>query len=602
MDKNGLANIDKNQDPVLERNAQVNLFVNQTGMDDEDEIDLGRVFHRMKCHWRSFLCMLILFVAIAMCVALIIYQATSKPLKVSSVVTLKYKVPDTVTGQQVPVSDLTAPDGTELDLSQVYTSYVLRNALKDITLSEDIPIEDIQSAITIEKMLTDESLRQQELVSTKIENKDTDAYEAVENLDISYKNMFIVSLINRFGREKLELPDEELRELLDAILRAYNDYLLEYYPGLKLPDDEIGAIRVDNIDILESLDQLRASVKNLSNYCSNKDPEIRNYRSFRTGRTLVDWSEELRTVKEVYIDYLYASINSNNIEDQNATLTNYESRLQDAKAQLDDVNRRIASLAEIIANYENENVYVAVQDNQTARSTTITSDYYNELVLQQAANYAEASSIEATISLLEERIYRLENNASSEESVTVTTEEAKEELSSVLAAAHRVYESIESHMQEIMDQPLYRNYTEHSSAVGKTEFFLTAAKKNLLICVGVAALLAFLVWFFKGLGPEFAARREQKKENDSGNDTQSNARDQYSGANIASSAIDTAQVSGTNITGIEDPGGHTSESEAKDSNPDSRTFRSKVRDKDSERSDSGIRGRKMKKPGKEDAK
>ena len=554
MDKNEPANIDKNQDPVLDRNAQVNLFVNQSGMDDEDVIDFGRVFHRMKCHWRSFLCMLILFVAMAVCVALIIYQATSEPLKVSSVVTLKYKVPDAATGQQVPVSDLTAPDGTALDLSQVYTSYVLRNALKDITLSEDISLEDIQASITIEKMLTDESLRQQELVSTKVENKDTDAYESVENLEINYKNMFIVSLLNRFGREKLELPDEELRELLDAILRAYNDYLIEYYPGLKLPDDEIGAIRVNNIDILETLDQLRASVKNLSDYCSNTDPEIQNYRSFRTGRTLMDWTEELRTVKEVYIDYLYANINANNIEDQNATLTNYESRLQDAKAQLADVNSRIAALDEIIDNYENEKVSVAVQDSLSGKTTTVTSDYYNELVLQQTNNYAEASSIEATISLLEERIDRLENS-SSKEPVTVTTEEAKEELSSVLDATHRVYESIKDHMQEIMDQPVYRTYTEHSSSVGKTEFFLVAAKKILLICVGMAALLAFLAWFFKGLGPEFAANRERKEESNTG-----------SGRQLDSSA-------GSN-----------------------------VKDKDSGRSDSGIRGRRTKKSGKEDTK
>jgi hypothetical protein len=519
LDKNELANIEKNQDSLMDRNAQVNLFVNQTGMDDEDEIDLGRVFHRMKCNWRRFLCMLILFAAIALCVAMIIHQAMGEPLKVSSVVTLKYKV------NGAPVSGLTAPDGTALDLSQVSTSYVIRNALKDVALSEDISIEDIQDSIIIEKMLTNESLRQQELVSNKVENKEDDAYEAVQGLAISYRNMFIVSLINRFGGDKLELPDEELRELLDAILRAYNDYLIDYYPGLKLPDDEIEAIRVDNIDILESLDQLRSSVQNLYNYCSNKASEIQNYRSFRTGRTLRDWMEELETVKEVNFDYLYASINAKNIEDQEATLTNYRSRLQDAKAQKDDIDSKIASLDEIIKNYENENVYVAVQDNLTAKSTTVTSDYYNDLVLQQAANHAQASTIEARIAFLEERIDKLEN-PSPDEPVIITTEEAKEELSTVLETAHAVYESIEDHMQEIMDQPLYRDYTVHSASVGKTEFFLVAAKKILLICLGVAAAVAFLAWFFGGLAPEFSINRDRKKERNSGNDTRSSSREQ----------------------------------------------------------------------------
>jgi exonuclease VII small subunit len=575
LDKNELIKLEEGQGPVLDRNAQVNLYVNHTD-EDEDEIDFGRVFHRMKCNWRSFLCMLICFAAIGVCVALIIYQATKEPQKVSSVVTLKYMVPDGSSGEVITVSDLTAPDGTNLDLTQVYSSYVLRNALKDITLSEDISIEDIQSSIVIERMLTDESLRQQEIASEKYENKDIDAYEAVQNLDIKYKNMFIVSLLNRFGKEKLELPDEEVRELLDAILSEYNEYLLVTYPALRLPDDEISAIRVNNIDILESLDQLNSSVQNLYNYCSNKNAKIQDYRSFQTGRTLRDWMEELETVKEVNIDYLYANVNANNIEDQESTLTNYESRLQDARARLNDINNRIASLEEIINKYENENVYVAVQDNLTAKNTTITTDYYNDLVLQQTANYAQASSLEATIALLERRIDRLEN-ASPDEPVSITTEEAKEELSTVLNAAHTVYESINDHMQEIMEQPLYRNYTEHSSSVGKTENFIVASKKNLLICVGVAALLAFLAWFFKGLAPEFSANRDKKKESNLKNDIRNSARSN---------------------SRVQDPGTDTTDT----ANFDKDISVSKTKVNESGNRSSGASGRRTKKSGKESAK
>jgi hypothetical protein len=446
--------------------------------------------------------MLLLFVAIGISVALIVYQIGRQPLTVSSVATLNYEV----AGESV--TDLTAPDGSELDLNQLKSSYVLRNALKEVNLSENVPIEDIQDSISIEKILTEESQRQQEIASKKVEDKSLDAYQAVEELDLKYKNMFIVSLRNRFGREKIELTEGEVRELLDSILKSYNTYLLDQYPSIRLPDDEIAAIQVGNIDILESLDQLRESMRHLYNYCNNVRSDVKSYRSTTTGRTLTDWMEELETFQEVSIDYLYAFVYLNNIGDKETALIKSESELVQANTDLEKIIGNIATLDEILNSYKSDKVYVTSLVGDAERSKEVTTEYYNELILQQVNNYAKMREIETTIANLEYRIEKLENKESSKTEAE-QTEQAEAEFAGIFDSAHTLYKSIEDHIKEIMSLPLYQNYTEHSAAIGETENFIVASKKNLILGAGLAALTALVFWFAGGLAPEFKQREEE---------------------------------------------------------------------------------------------
>lgn len=511
---------------MIDRDAQIQVVVNSTG-EEEDTIDLGRVFHTMKLKWRIYAWVLVLCLTVGACAPLVLYQFTKEPLTVSAVVTLKnYELLDpSITEEEleklgpddeipmVPVDELTAPDGTPLDLSQVSSSYVLQSALDGLTLSGDVALADIRSNLVVERILSEESRRKQEVAASMIEDKNSGAYQAVQELELKYENTFVVSLTNGFGEKKVELPDGELRQLLERILSAYNDYLVTTYADQQLPDDEISVIDTEDIDILESLDQLRTAVQDLYDYCDDKTDQVKAYRSWRTGRSLTDWMETLETIRDVNVDYLYSYVYTNSIvRDKNTMITNYQYQLRDAQTQLDTVNENIDTVREILKQYKNDEIYVSMQESDAAKTTKTTTDYYNTLVLQQAKNYEEAEVLETKIADLQDKMASLNATTAATEAEQSNLEEADSELKNAIETSHAVFTAISEHMEELMERPESMTYAEHSAALGKSENFLVASLKNILIGLAAGAVIACGLWFLSGLAPEFRHKKEEEAD------------------------------------------------------------------------------------------
>lgn len=512
---------DERQKDVLsiDKDSQISVVVNRpdTG---ELVIDLRRVFHNMRVKGRIYAWVLLLCMAVGLCAPLLLYQFTRKPLTVSSVVTLKYEVPNPDYDEElqleteqepiIKVTDLTAPTGEgEVDLNQITSSYVLQAALNGLELSHPVSLANLRSNIRIDKILTEDSRRQQEVAASMIEDKNSAAYTQVQDIQLTYDNRFVVSLTNGFGdeddRRKYDLTDAELRLLLDRILAAYNDYLVETYADVKLPDDEISVIDIDNLDILESLDLLRDAVNNLYDYCDDKSDAIKGYRSWRTGRSLSDLMGDLEQARDVNVDYLYSYVYTNSIvKDRKTMIINYQYQLRTARTELDMVNENISTTQAILDNYKNDEIFVSMQESDSSRSTQTTTDYYNQLVLQQSKNYETAATLETRITDLEDKIDSL--NAVTEQAAT---DQASEELAKAVSVCHAAYEQIDAQMDEIMTSPFYTTYASHSQPQGKSESFLKGASKNMIIGAVVGVVIACGLWFLSALAPEFRTRKEK---------------------------------------------------------------------------------------------
>ena len=496
---------------TIDRDTQIQVVLNSAG-EEGDTVRLSRVFHTMKLKWRVYAWVLVLCIVVGACAPLVLYQFTRQPLTVSSVVTLKYDVADE-RGQMNPVEDLTAPDGSELDLNQITSSYVVQNAMDGMTLSKSISLPELRSNVVIERILSAESRRQQEVAASMVQDRNTGAYTAVQGLELIYENTFVVSLTNGFGEDRIELPEDELRLLLDRILSAYNDYLMTSYADIRLPDDEIAAIDVEGIDLLESLDQLRTAVDNLYLYCDETSDRVKAYRSWRTGRSLLDWMETLEMVRDVNVEYLYSYVYINSIvKDRDTMITNYQYQLRDKQAKLDVVNENIDTMDEILKQYKNDEIYVSMQESNSTRSTKTTTDYYNSMILQQAENYEQAEKLETSIADLTGKLESLNASAStaSYESETIAT--AEEELENAVDTTHAVYEAINAHMQEIMDQPFFTTYAEHSASLGEELGFLRATFKQIIIGMAAGAVIACGLWLLSGLAPEFRHKEENEEK------------------------------------------------------------------------------------------
>ena len=517
-----IARMDKEKKSLsIQKDSQINVVVNRQEEKD-DAIDLMRVFHNMKVRGRLYAWGVILCMLLGMCVPLLSYQFSNNNTRVASVVTFDYDVLDItdplVTPTPMPVKDLTAPDGTDLDVSQITSSYVLQDALRGVTLSEDISISSLRDSISIERMLTEESRRQQEIAQQMLQDKNGAAYAQLQSIELSYVNQIIVSLSNGFVNErgdKVYLPDDELRLLLDRILISYNEYLAMTYADLMLPGDEISVIDTEHLDIMESVDMLRQALTNLYDYCDSKSDEIKAYRSYRDGRSLTDLMETLQTARDVNVEYLYSDITASSVaKDREAMIAKYRFQMREAQTKLDVVNEQIAQTAETLKNYKHDQIYVEQQDSEGSKTTKITTEYYNKLILEQAMNYESATDLEITIDDLKAKIESLKSKTAA-----VDTEKAKVELAAAIRICHEVYTQICDQMEEIYGSSFYTTYANRSAAQGKALGFLAANKKKMIIGAVLGAFLACGLWFVSAFAAEMKRGVKADVRSDEGNES-----------------------------------------------------------------------------------
>lgn len=477
----------------------IQLVVNRP-QSNETTIDLGNVFRNMKRKRRIYAWLLVLCLVVGLCAPLLMYQFNRPMLTVSSIGILRY-------GAQ----DLTAPDGGPLDLNQITSSYVLQNAMNGLNLSRQLTVAQLRTNIQIHTILSEESRRTQEAVSGLAEAKKAEAYDLLEDAEMKFQNRFIVSLTNGFGEEgsriKTELKDDELKQILNRVLTSYNDYLVKTYADFKLPEDRFSVIDIRELDILESLDQMRDGIDRMLEYMKNKPNSVRSYRSAKTGRSLEDWEETLKTFRNINVDYLYTMVSENAITRDKATLlTTWKYRLRNTKNELDKMNKKIEETGKILDTYQNDNIYISMQESDDTRTTKAVTEYYNNLILLQADYYRQARQLKQNVLDYEDRIRRMENA----ETMKVT-EAVEAELARSLATAQSLYDNVREHMEEIFISPMYTSYEDHSVPQGKLENFLTANMKKMIIGAAVGVFLACGLWFLAGLAPEFSKNREAKE-------------------------------------------------------------------------------------------
>lgn len=505
-------------------NRQIQLVVNRPDA-EETTIDLGNVFHNMKIKKRLYAWVLVLCLVVGICAPLLLYQFKKPELTVSSVVTLRYEAPIEEDALKIregtkalseaefaQVTDLTAPDGTELDLNQITSAYVLQTALDGMNLTKPITAAALRNNIAIRTILTEESQRTKEALAGLAEAKNASVYDQLQRAEMKYQNRFVVSLTNGFKEDEesltaTDLTDAELKLLLDRILTIYNDYLVRTYADIRLPEDVISVIDTEELDVLDSLDQLRTGIDKLYDYCNEKTDTVKAYRSWQTGRSLEDWMETLKTFKSINVDYLYSMVSENAItNDKTTLLTGWKYLLRAAQNELDEVNERITETATLLKNYKNDEVIVSMQESDAAKSTKASTEYYNSLVLQQVKDYEKVAELKTTIADYTDRITRM-NDATQ----TEVTDEVKAELARSVASAQALYTQINAHMEELFESPLYKTYEDHSAPQGKLQSFLAANAKKMIIGGVAGAVIACGLWFLAALIPEFSKNRKEEE-------------------------------------------------------------------------------------------
>ena len=485
------------QSESLEESKKIDLYINSQE-DQEQGISFMNVFSTLGKRFKIFGWLMLSTLLLGLLVPTLMYTFKNKSEQAVSILALDYE--EANVGKD--------PNGENLDITYLKSSYIVNNALNNVTLSKKLSTAQVQNNLKITGILTDETKQQQEILNNLLQEKNSEYGKLIQQFTLKYRPQFIITIGNTFGNgnNSVVLPADELHRLLSAVTESYNEYFIETYQDRTLPDDYIGAINETTLDYLETLDEVSNSLTYLENYCKSRAELIPDYRTTE-GVSFKDLAKIIARLRSTDIDYIYSYVSLNNIyKDKLVLKTYYEMQKRNAELDLVETNANIATLNESIQNYKNGKVVVNTTDGGTPIEVPHTDAEYNRLVLQLTEMNEQKSALEEKIAILTDRL----NEIDGPEATAEQKAKAQEFIDNALADSRALYTLVYRSAQELFNSSAYKNRYMHTITTTKRERLSDNLK---LFALGAAAGLAvgLIAWIGDAFIIEF---RNVKKVNE----------------------------------------------------------------------------------------
>ena len=169
-----MTELDKNVLTEIEKNKKVEVVVKRDAAAEGTELDLVRVFSNMGKKKRVYAWLVLFCMLVGLAVPLLRAEMAESTESVSAVISFIYP----------GAKDGLAPDRTTLDVNYVTSSYILQSAMARTHLSASIPVNALERNISIERLLTEETRQNLEVVEKVISeaNKDYEKVKEVRNI------------------------------------------------------------------------------------------------------------------------------------------------------------------------------------------------------------------------------------------------------------------------------------------------------------------------------------------------------------------------------------------------------------------------------------
>ena len=185
----------------------------------ETEIDLVNVFTNMGKKKNVFIWVLCIGIVLGILIPFLINVSSNKVDEVSGVITLNYP----------KAGKLLAPDGSPLDMGFIMSSHVVSEALKESKLDKKVSTSAVSANMQVKRMLSDKTKQQLEILEkfdeAQLNASNPAAYiDAVNGIEYSYRNAYIITMSNGFGEKKTILSGDEISLLLNTIMDVFSNY------------------------------------------------------------------------------------------------------------------------------------------------------------------------------------------------------------------------------------------------------------------------------------------------------------------------------------------------------------------------------------------
>ena len=473
-----------------DNSQKVELYVSHQN-EDGGVISLLNVFRNMGTKKKVFLRLIAIFVIIGLITPMFAAELSQKSSDARAVVKLTYENAEGKTPEEKKPDRLS------------FSASVIAAALDKTKLKKPVSVSRVEANLQVEQLLTEAVRQRQEVLREQVKASGTAVGQAA-NITLEYEDTYIITLKNGFGEEessnKTYLTAAEITDLLNNMIKEYNNYLYETKADYDLPEGDLSDAVSGDLDYLESLDLIKTVMDSFKKYCDEKAESYPDYTSAETGLTFGDLSSILSAFNDVDINYLSAALISGGISKTPSDLLNrLNYTLRNARLELAKVESNIASTQRIIDEYQNESISVTGSEKDERQSTTITTEYYNNLVLAQVKLYDSQAELNQTIADLESRVVSFGAEVSAEELA-----KADKDLKALYDNATELSDLVTDYANEFISSGTIMNeFINNTTAQTKSVSFFSASNiKNAVLCGVGGAVLACCLWFAAGFVEE----------------------------------------------------------------------------------------------------
>ena len=304
----------------------------------------------------------ILVLAIAVIGTALVYLYCKNNQKYTAKATIRYTNDNISSGMN--------PDGTELDVNEIYSSVVIAQAMDSLGLSTALNV--VRSSCYVEGIIPDDEKTKQQAILDKGE-------------EVNYvPDMYEVGLTVDGGK-----GSSYASNVLDAILQSYFNFYTERHVEQRLELNPSKGLLEKGYDFYEAIFILENDTEEMLTYLQTKKDNYPDYRSSVTGYSYADLRDIYTEFKDFVIPTLYAKvIDGPQVIDGDILRKNLSNQIKEMKRDEANNSERRDYLYKLITNYSDKNKEIL--DYHYHQEGTGDTDY----ILKQVEENYERGDIE----------------------------------------------------------------------------------------------------------------------------------------------------------------------------------------------------------------
>ncbi|MBQ9551343.1 MAG: diguanylate cyclase [Clostridia bacterium] len=236
------------------------------------------------------------------------------------------------------ISEGLTPNGSKLDVSEIYSSTVIKGAIEDLGLN--VSVDEVRSKVKVRAIISEEEEQKKETALSKGEPYSyfpTDyviSYEADSDKSMNYAG-----------------------NMLDAIIKNYYSFYSERYVDQLILPNNVANIKSNDYDYIESAEIIQQSVKDIDNFLIQKKASYPDFRASATGYTFTDLENIYNYLINNKVPHLYATILQGRFtKDNDVLLKKQQNRMENLEINIQNNTKKSEKLKYLIDNYSDKSI------------------------------------------------------------------------------------------------------------------------------------------------------------------------------------------------------------------------------------------------------